>query len=326
MRNLMTISGRILKKRESYIIGLTFLLWTIIALLNRNFISIRYLTELVGVSGIYFICSLGVLPLMIKGDFDLSVGGLMAMVSLLLINLLEWGQLPLLLVVIISILLGTGLGALNGFLISKLQVSSVVVTLAMMNIFYGLSRFLLRRLNPGQSLVDNGLFRFLPNGILLMNLAILLMIGLTFYFLRYNRLGRSIFAFGGNRDLAIKKGFKEERVSIFVHMFSGFSGGMAAVLHVLTFRQMSIEAYSGIAFELIIIVIIGGLNILGGYGSVLGTFFASLFIVILKSGLVFAKISVFWHDMIIGFIIIMVISLEMYRHKKQQRMLLEQGG
>lgn len=96
-------------------------------------------------------------------------------------------------------------------------------------------------------------------------------------------------------------------------------------MHLMTFRQISTEAYSGIEFQLIIIVIIGGLNILGGYGSVMGTFFATLFIVILKSGLVFAKIPVFWHDMMVGFIIIMVISYEMYRHKKRQRMLLEQG-
>ncbi len=325
MGNVLQSAKKLIKRREFYIVYLTLVLWILIGLMNENFFSLRYLAELIGVSGIYFICSFGVLPLMIKGDFNLSIGGLMAMVGLVTMAMLGSLHLPLWLAILVGIGTGGILGGLNGWIIAKLKVSSVVVTLAMMNIYYGLARFIGRRAGIGNALVDRGLFENLPSGILLMNVTILVVLGITFYFLKFSQLGRCVFAFGGNRKLALLKGFNEERVTIGTHMFSGLAGGLAAVLHMITFQQMSIEVYNGIEFELIIIVIIGGLNILGGYGSVLGTFFASLFIVILKSGLVFAKISVFWHDMLVGFIIILLVSFEMYRHKKQQQMLLEQG-
>jgi len=87
-------------------------------------------------------------------------------------------------------------------------------------------------------------------------------------------------------------------------------------MHIILLGQANIEAYSNLDFELIIIIIIGGLNILGGYGSVFGTLFATTFMIILKSGLVFARIPAFWHNMLIGLIIVSIVSYDMIQHKR----------
>lgn len=317
---------KIFRKRESYIILLTVAMWATIALINDNFALPGYLLELISFNSVYFIGALSILPLMIKGHFDLSIGGMMAMVSLAMMILMAYMKLPVIVLLILGMLLGSFLGLVNGILINRLKVSSVVVTLAMMNIYYGVSRYLYHYLDNMMALTRKFESNTFPDAGLYGNhLLIGLMVLLTVYLLRYHPRGRAIYAFGGDAALAAKKGFNNALTTMTVHAFSGLGAGMAAVIHLTIFGQTSTAAYSGIEFELIIIVIMGGLNIMGGYGSTLGTFFAVIFIVILKSGLVFARISVFWHDMLIGLIILLLISYEMFRHRVELNRFLGQG-
>lgn len=306
----------LLHKRESYIVFLTLFLWIVISFINSNFALPSYILDLLSFNSVYFICAMGVLPLMIKGDFDLSVGGVITTVSLLLVVMVSFLRLPLYVLIPLGAIIGGMFGYLNGFMIARFKVSSVIVTLAMMNVHYGFSKYLNRALEMDMSHADSyELSDFILLGLSLENLMIIGMSLLTFYILRYRPLGRSALAFGGDRELAIKRGFNDFNTTVRLHSFSGMAAGLSAAIYLLTFNEASIDVYGGIEFELIIIVVIGGLNILGGYGSVLGTFTAAVFIVILKSGLVFARIPVFWHDMIIGLIIILVVSYEMYQYR-----------
>lgn len=305
-----------LKKRESYIIVLTLVLFVAISLINNNFIKPDFITELFGYNGVYFICALGILPLMIMRGFDLSVGGMMLVISAFISLVISYVQLPLLLILFLCIAFGCLLGFVNGQLISRLKVSSIIITLALYSIYRGVSRFWFRQNNNTSTSilsVEYETITFL--GISIQNWLILLMIVLTFYLLKYHPFGRSIFAFGGNENLAIQKKFDKHGITKFVYAYSGMAAGLASFLHMSLLGHTSIEAYSGIEFKLIIIVILGGLNILGGYGSVLGTVFATIFVVILRSGLVFAKVPASWHDMLIGLIIVLVVSYDMLKRR-----------
>ena len=297
---------KLLKKRESYIFILTFLLWVAISTTNNNFAHPRYLLELIGVNSVYFICALGVLPLMIRGHFDLSIGGIIAFTSVVLIVVTSRLLLPISLVLLISVLVGTLMGMFNGLLIAKFKVSSVVVTLATMYIFYGLSKYIYQVFSEGLFL--GGKYNIQEYNGAIENISVLFMIFFTYFILRHTKFGRSVYAFGGDRNLALQKGYHESESIIKAHGFSGLSAGIGAALHLITFNQTSGNAYLNIEFELIIIVILGGLYILDGYGTVFGTVMASFFIIILRSGLVFARIPVFWHDMMTGGIMILVIT------------------
>ncbi|MBN2223009.1 MAG: ABC transporter permease [Vallitaleaceae bacterium] len=312
---------RILARRESYIIVLTFLLWGIISTMNRNFAMPSYLLELIGFNSVYIIGALGVLPLMIKGNFDLSIGAMITSVSFFLVVIHGYLQLPIYLILFMGLILGSLLGLMNGFFISYYKIPSVIVTLASMSLFSGMTKFM----NRTWSLRGTSLQPISVPVLWIENMMIILMLIVTYSLLKYHPLGRAIYAFGGDEKLAIKKGYPLQKTTLFVHAFSGLSAGLAAVIHFITFGRPSIDAYVGIEFELIIIVIIGGLHILGGYGTVLGTFSASLFVVVLKSGLVFARIPVFWHDMVIGVIIILVVSYDMLKYHKYEKRLMRQG-
>lgn len=305
-----------LKKRESYIIILTFILFIAISSINNNFVKPEFITELFGYNGVFFVCALGVLPLMIMRGFDLSVGGMMLVISAFISLIISYIQLPLFLILILCVSFGSILGSLNGQLISRLNVSAIIVTLGLYSIYRGVARFWFRQNNNANISilsVDFETITFI--GISLQNWLIIVMIIVTFYLLKYHPLGRGIFAFGGNEELAVQRGFSKHKLTKFVYTYSGMAAGLASFLHMSLLGHTSIEAYSGIEFKLIIIVILGGLNILGGYGSVLGTVFATIFVVMLRSGLVFAKVPASWHDMLIGLIILLVVSYDMLKRK-----------
>lgn len=303
-------------KREGYIVLMTILIWVVISTINPNFARPLYLLDMAGYNSVYYICALGILPLMIMGGIDLSVSGMILATSMVVTMVLSVVDMPLQLLILVAMCVGILLGLLNGLLISWLKVSSVIVTLATLAIYRGLTKFWFQQtktLELSSGFIHASKQIFL--GLSIQNWMIIFMILITFLILRYQKIGRSIFAYGGNQELAERKGFDRFKTTIFVYSFSGFAAGLSAFMHILLLGQANIEAYSNLDFELIIIIIIGGLNILGGYGTVLGTFFATTFMVILKSGLVFARIPAFWHNLLIGAIIVTIVSYDMIQNK-----------
>lgn len=313
-------------KKEINIMLLTLLLWILIVSINDNFGSVDFIINLFSYNGVYFVCALGVLPLMIMRGIDLSVGGIMLATSVLISLILSYMNLPMSIILIVSIVFGMVLGMLNGQVISRLKVSSVIMTLAMLSIYKGVSKFWFRQNPSGRTMVSTADFKF-ENimGMPIQNWMILLIILITFYLLKYHPIGRAIYAFGGNPELAERMKFSQHKTTVFVYAYSGLIAGLAAFMHMTLLGQTNIEAYNGIEFELIIILIMGGLNILGGYGTVLGTFFATAFIVILNSGMVFVKIPAFWQDMLIGGIIIVMISYDMIKWQITLKKMMGQG-
>lgn len=302
-------------KREGYIVLMTILIWIVISTINPNFARPLYLLDMAGYNSVYYICALGILPLMIMGGIDLSVSGMILATSMVVTMVLTVTDLPIPWLLMVAMGVGVLFGLINGLLISWLKVSSVIVTLATLAIYRGITKYWFQQttfeLSTGFIQASKKIFL----GLSIQNWMIILMMLLTFILLRYHKIGRSIFAYGGNKELAIRKGFDQFKTTIFVYSFSGFAAGLSAFMHILLLGQANIEAYSNLDFELIIIIIIGGLNILGGYGTVFGTFFATTFMIILKSGLVFARIPAFWHNLLIGIIIVAIVSYDMLQNK-----------
>lgn len=303
-------------KREGYIVLMTVLIWIVISTINPNFARPLYLLDMAGYNSVYYICALGILPLMIMGGIDLSVSGMILATSMVITMVLTVTDLPIQWLMIIAMVIGAVFGLINGLLISWLKVSSVIVTLATLTIYRGLTKYWFQKTQTLELSTDFiQASKKIILGLSIQNWMIILMVLVTFVILRYHKIGRSIFAYGGNKELAKRKGFDQFKTTIFVYSFSGFAAGLSAFMHILLLGQANIEAYSNLDFELIIIIIIGGLNILAGYGTVLGTLFATTFMIILKNGLVFARVPAFWHNLLIGMIIVAIVSYDMFQNK-----------
>jgi len=181
---------------------------------------------------VFFICALGVLPLMIMRGFDLSVGGMMLVVSAFISFIISYIQLPLFLILMLCLLFGAILGFMNGQLISRFNVSAIIVTLGLYSIYRGVSRFWFRQNNNTNiSILSVEYENITFIGISLQNWLIIIMILLTCYVLKYHPLGRRIFAFGGNEELAIQRGFNKHKITKFVYIYSGMAAGLASFLH-----------------------------------------------------------------------------------------------
>ncbi len=313
--------------RETYIVFITIILWVLIALVNENFAKPTYIINLLGNNGVYFVCALGILPLMIMRHIDLAVGGVMLVTSMIVTLVYSLIALPIWLVMFLSLLIGGMVGYLNGRIISRFKASSVIVTLAMLSLYRGLSRYWFRQ-NTGGILQTDIFGSGLKDvfGLPIQSIIILVVIIMTVYILKYNPIGRQIYALGENEENACRLGFNHGRVTRFVYLYSGMLAGLAAFIHMSLLGSSNIEAYNGIEFELIIILIIGGLNILGGYGTVHGTFFAATFVIILKSGLIFVQIPAFWHNMVIGLIILLIVSYDMVKRRLSKTLIATREG
>lgn len=307
---------RFFKRRESYLLVVCLVLWVVISGVNPNFASPTMMLELIRFNSVYFICSLCLLPLMIKGEIDLSVGGMITATSVVILVIGKVFVLSFYSVVLLGIVLGCFFGCISGHIVGKYKVPSAIVTLSMMNVLYGGAKLLYRAnnnpklLNVSLNQESAGLFAIGLEGVILM----VALLGL-YYILRHTSIGRSIYAIGGNKTLSKQLYLNPYKTTMSVHAISGFGAGVMAAVNLLTFKQVSVDGTLGIEFELIIIVIIGGVSILGGTGNVFGTFIATMFVVMLKSGLVFVRVPIFWHDMIIGVIIIAVVSYDMFRYR-----------
>lgn len=208
---------------------------------------------------------------------------------------------------------------MNGLLIAYLKLPPLVATLGMNSIASGLMIFLTKGAyinNIPQSFIDFGLTTFLkifPKGdgttigLPIQVIPLVLVVALTYFLLRHTKMGRGVFAIGGNMLSAERVGFNVIAVQIFCYAFMGFICGVAGVTHISIMRRVDPNAFNGYEMDVIAAVILGGVNVLGGEGTLTGTLLGVALFAIINNGLTLLKISSYWQKIVLG--AVMVIAL-----------------
>lgn len=253
--------------------------------------------------------ALGQTVVILTGGIDLTFDSQIALLSSLTSGLID-GRAERVLPVVIGILsLGTTVGVLNGILILLLRVHPLIVTLGMAAILQGCA--LLYAMTPTGS-VPAG-FDFFGYGLVLgvpagMTLAILcsVVVGVM---LRFTRLGKQIFAFGGDPYAAKLMGLAIARVILFAYGLSGFLAALTSVFLVSRLGVGSPTVDGGYNLASITPVVVGGTMLTGGRGGVLGTLLGVLMVQLLNNLLNFLDVSTFYQWMIQGVIVIGAVSL-----------------
>jgi len=261
------------------------------------------------------IVAVGMTMVLLVGGFDLSLGGLMALVGIALWELLDagvpsWGAVAL--VILGAGLLGT---VLNGFLIGKVGLSFLVVTLATGSIFRGLAQ--VRSGGQSQSMyqyqflldIGSGEWAGVPIPVLIAGAALLVGIVL----LRYTGFGRMIYATGGNREAARLAGINVTGVSVAVFGIAALLAGIAAVMNTGRLTSASPTASLGIELTAGAAVLLGGTRFTGGRGSLLGTLMGVAFLGVLSNGLTLAGINPFWQPVVLGVVLIAALLVDRIR-------------
>jgi erythritol transport system permease protein len=284
---------------------------------------------------------MGMTFVIITGGIDLSVGsivGLCGMVAgYLVLNGIDLQvgytiYFNVFEIALITLAVGILIGAVNGLLITRLNVAPFIATLGVLYVARGLALLssdgrTFPNLVGKPDLGTTG-FGFLGAGRLLglpVSIWILVVVAVgAAYLAKYTPLGRHIFAVGGNERAARISGVRVNMVKMFVYMFSGFCAAVVGLI--ISSELMASHPATGESFELnaIAAAVLGGTSMSGGRGTIGGTIVGAFVIGILSDGLVMMGVSSFWQMVIKGLVIIVAVVIDQAQRRLQQRVALMQ--
>ncbi|PJF48835.1 MAG: ABC transporter permease [Chloroflexi bacterium] len=284
------------------------------------FLTWRNLSNLPGQNAANAVLAIGMFVVILTAGIDLSVGSVLALAMMTTAVLARDGFPPALLVPL-PILIGMGVGLVNGFGLTKMRLPHpFIVTLGTLNIARGLANLVSGGV-PVSGLPE--VVRFwgagniaLGNVQLPVSLIIVAVLYVGFLvFLQYTRTGRHIYAIGGNPQAARVSGINVDRTLMLVYILCGAMAGLAGLL--VAGRTNSGFPNAGIGAELdaISAVIIGGASFFGGRGSVLGVLAGVLVIGLMRNILNLNNVQVFWQQVLIGVVIIFAVFLDVLRRR-----------
>ncbi|RFZ87492.1 ABC transporter permease [Shinella sp. WSJ-2] len=285
--------------------------------------------------------AIGMTFVIITGGIDLSVGSIVGLCGMIAGGLIMYGvALPLgytvyfnvVEVAVIVAIVGIVIGAVNGLLITRLNVAPFIATLGTLYVARGMALLYsdgqtLPNLTGREDLGNQG-FAYLGSGSILglpVSVWILIVVALgAAYFARFVPLGRHIFAVGGNERASRMSGIRVNRVKMFVYMFSGFCAAIVGL--VISSELMASHPATGTNLELnaIAAAVLGGTSMSGGRGTIGGTIIGAFVIGILSDGLVMMGVSSFWQMVIKGLVIIVAVVVDQAQRRLQQRVTLMQ--
>jgi len=299
------------------------LLCVVISFLTPVFLTGANIKNVLRDASLIAIAGIGMVMIILLGEIDLSVGSSQALVGILAVAMLNQTD-SVGVALLAALATGACIGLLNGLLVTRAKINSLIATLGMMAILRGTAMVSTKAVSI-QAQVD--LFAEVGTGYLgplpIPVLIALALFVLFYYVLHHTVLGRYIYAIGGNDSAARLSGLSVDRTRVAVFVI----GGMLAALSgfILASRLNSGQPNAGLGFELQVIaaVILGGISLTGGVGTLGGAFIGILILTVLNNGLVLLNVSSFYHDIARGLVIILAVYLDGRRKESLLKRLLK---
>jgi len=285
--------------------------------LNSDFLALQTLRSiLINLSIIGILC-IGMTLVIITGEFDLSIGSIVAFCSVIIVSFFNLG-LPIYLVILLTLIIGMLAGAFNGLIVTRIRVNSVITTLGTMAILKGAALLFTgeqpRIYNTDYYAIGRySLFNWFP---ITTVYFIVLIIGFSLI-LKFTKFGRNIYSVGSNEYAARLSGISSRRIKFMSFVLSGFIASIAAILITSQLSLGRPEFGDGVEIEVITIVVLGGISILGGMGSYSGVIIALLLITTINSGMVLIDVPIYWRIVVRGLILIAALSIDSIKSRKR---------
>lgn len=287
----------------------------------ENFHTGANLVQLARQAVIVTMAALGMTYIIISGGIDLSVGSMVAFVSVVIAFLLNAGYSPAV-AAFGGIAAGAAAGLLNGFLITRLRVGPFIVTLGTLLIIRGAAKGIAheQKIDAPSSILDNLLallgpenrWMLVPPGVWLTALAAVVM-GLV---LRYTVFGRQVIAVGSNEQAARLCGINVERVKLYVFALGGLFAGLAGLLMYSRLTVGDPTVAIGLELDVIAAAVIGGASLSGGEGTILGSVLGALIMATIRAGTSQMGWSNWIQEIVTGAIIVVAVALDRLRVSK----------
>ena len=295
----------------SYIIVAALLVVLIITggIVSDRFLSWRNASNLFQQMAVLGLASLGQTFVILLGGIDLAVGSLVSATTVFLGSFLEWRP-DLVWVAVPAALIGAAsIGALNGYLSTRLGVHPLIVTLGTSSIIFGAT--LSYRKEPGGSIPPG--FDVLAFGdIFGVPVPAIALVGafvVAGIWLQRSRSGRSLYFVGGGYETARLNGFPVRRITVGIYALSGFCAGLAAIFLIAKTGVGDPRIGAALTLQSITPVVVGGTILVGGRGGVLGTFLGVVLVAMLNNLLNFSGVSSYYQWVLQGVIILLAVGL-----------------
>ncbi len=310
------------------------ILMVFFGVMTKTFFTLGTFKAIISNIPVIAIVSVGMTFVLLVGGLDLSVGSILGFTAVNVVLFHDWFErmgVPVIwlpwLVLLCSLAIGTGLGLINAVIITRIGINPVITTLGMMALARGMASWFMLGfpiLKTGR--ITDPVFlsmarTYLPSEkvaifpITLVYVVLLYVIAMLV--MRSTRYGRNVFAVGSNEYAARLAGVDVRRIKLSAYVISGAVSGLAAAILVAQLSLGRDDAGLGLELDVITAVVLGGVSMAGGKGSLVGVFIAIIILGVIRSGMVQLQaaigLSYYWRDVVAGLILILAISIDAAR-------------
>jgi len=304
-----------LPMREAALAAALAVLAVVLAVRDPAFATPQNLLGVLVNSSHLAICAAGMTAVIIAGGIDVSIGAMLATICMLMGMMLQAG-VPTPLACLTALLAGLLMGCLNGALVSRLRVPAIVATLGMRSIWRGVAM----KLTNGDWITDlpRSFERLGEGGVLGIPYPVLIAaacLAIAALVLGHTRAGRSAYAVGDDRAAARAAGIRPVRTQFTAFAGLGLLVGIAGIVYATTNPPIQPNAAPTLELITITAVMVGGTNVFGGSGSILGTLLGVLVLGVIANGLTLAKVDDFWAQALQGALILAAVMADIVRRR-----------
>lgn len=317
---------QLIKRRETTLAIIIVMFMILISFRYPRFASPENIYDVLNDTAVLILAATAQFLILLTGGIDLSISSIMALVGMLVSMLnMQLPDLPIPLVLLITLILGFVFGSINGLLVGFLRIPPIITTLGTIAIY----RALVFLVSGGQWVSAHemsALFESIPHrpflgisGILWYTAIAVILVGL---FINYTQKGRAIYAVGGNRLAARLAGISGAKIDFMVFSVSGVLSGLAGLLYVTRYAAAQTDTAVGYEFQAVAACVIGGVSVLGGSGTISGVLLGAFFLGLLYNALTVINLSPFYQMAIQGLaILVAIVANTIVNQRNQQKLL-----
>jgi ribose transport system permease protein len=241
----------------------------VFSLINPRFFSVVNFKAIMASLAISGIVAVGLTPVVLTGNFDISIGSIFGLAMVVVAKLfnIPGVVIPIPLIILAGLMVGVVIGAFNGFLVTKVGINSIIVTLGALAIFRGLTFYWsLDNISiPKEAFLRIGRY-FLFDVIPLPFIYFVVLLAVGYFLLRYSRLGRDMYLVGANSTAARLAGLKISKTQYLPFLISGIMSALGGVVNAAQVGFANSTFGTGYEFKILTIVVLGGISLNGGRG------------------------------------------------------------
>lgn len=300
--------------QELVVLAAIVALFVVVTMVNPRFISTNNLTTIFSGNAYIAVAAIGMAMVIITGHIDVSVGALIGVLATISGTLAVAGY-PVWVAWLAPVLVGMAVNAVIGMLVAYARIPSIVVTLGALSIMRGglisvTGGTWITNLPPDFLIAQKSVFG-LPVPLVVM----VVLTVLAALWMRYSAFGRSLYAVGGNAEAALATGIPVERRTVAVFVIHGAFAGLATILFATQLQVIQSTVPPNLELTVITAAVIGGVSILGGSGTVIGSTLATILFATIGSALIFVNVSAYWLRAVIGLLILATVLADMLRRR-----------